>query len=402
MAATDAADTLALQQEAPTLSWWEYQALMLCLAATMCLGLVAIELTMRRFQVLSLLFPGMFSIRERRLYFFDFDVDDVAIGKRLRAEAKLMVRIVLFVVLSYLWQHCVLDTDQMFGKEFPSEQCDRSMACFSSELDVATFFSRAYEPVDCTVPAADRKDFEKRVVVSCMIFVKPSASLWLMHLGIAHSITQLNFKSYEVVVWICGNSRWVRRSIAVLSVVSFLAFLILFFVGYVTTFTTTWLEVLTGFYIPVYLNSVWKTGRILKNLWRREAQKVQVSIETHLNEALADFQEDGTAVVELDSDIANGQESPARRRHGTGYLRGSGRLTQGAKNLLRSVVEMPNNISSMLSETSAGGPTSSWTFRRRSELPSSKDPSASSGGGVNAAGESDPDPMDPESRSATA
>ncbi|CAK0847902.1 unnamed protein product [Prorocentrum cordatum] len=82
-----------------------------------------------------------------------------------------------------------------------------------------------------------------------------------MHLGIAHSITQLNFKSYEVVVWITGNSRWVRRAIMVLSVVSFLAFLTFVFVGYITTFTSSWLQVLTAFYIPVYLHSVWKTGR---------------------------------------------------------------------------------------------------------------------------------------------
>jgi len=397
MSGSDAAVAAAFQHNGPKLSWWEYQALMLCLAGTMCLGLVAIELTMRRFQVLSLLFPGMFSIRERRLYFFDFDVDDVAIGKRLRAEAKLMVRIVLFVVLSYLWQHCVLDTDQMFGKDFPSDQCDRKMACFSSELDVATFFSRAYEPVDCS--AAERRPFENRVVVSCMIFVEPSASLWLMHLGIAHSITQLNFKSYEVVVWITGNSRWVRRAIMVLSVVSFLAFLTFVFVGYITTFTSSWLQVLTAFYIPVYLHSVWKTGRILKNLWRREAQKVQVSIETHLNEALADFQEDGE-VVELGSDVA--EEVSPSRSHGRGYLRSSSRLTQGAKNLLRSVVEVPSSISNMLEGNS--GATVSWGFRRRaSDLAAHKD----DGGGVGlgcprSAGASDVDTLHEEPRPDTA
>jgi len=386
------ADVLALEQHGPNLTWWQYQALMLCLAGTMCLGLVAIELTMRRFQVLSLLFPGMFSVRERRLYFFDFDVDDVAIGKRLRSEAKLMVRIVLFVVLSYLWQHCVLDTDQMFGKDFPSDECDRMMTCFSSELDVMIFFNRAYEPVDCS---GERKPFENRVVVSCMIFVEPSASLWLMHLGIAHSITQLNFKSYEVVVWISGNSTWVRRSVLVLSVVSFLAFLVFVFVGYATTFTSSWLQVLTAFYIPVYLNSVWKTSRILKNLWRRESQKVQHSIETHLNKALADFQEDGD-VAEAVADAASSEASPSRR-NGRGYLRSSGRLTQGARNLLRSVAEMPNNISSILD---AG--QSSWSFRRISELPSSNDPSASPIGGVAAVGASDPDLMGLEPRSATA
>jgi len=143
-------------------------------------------------------------------------------------------------------------------------------------------------------------------------------------MGIAYSITQLNVKSYEFVVWITGNSRMVQRSIMVLSVVSFLGFLVLFIASYVSTFTSSWIQVLTALYIPVYLNSVWKTGRILENLSRREAQKVQASIETHLNEAMADFNECGD-FGEPGIDVANGA-SPAHR-NGRIHLRGSGRLT---------------------------------------------------------------------------
>jgi hypothetical protein len=267
-------------------TYLEYQLMMLCLAGTMCLSLVAIELIMKRYQVLPLLFPGMFSIRGRRLYFFDNDVDDVGMAKKLRGEAKQLMRIVLFVVLSYLWQHCVLATHQSFGKEFPREQCDRDMDCFSSELHVATFFTRQYEPVDCT---STRQMFESRVAVSCVAFIQPTASNWLMHLAIAHSITQLNFKCFEVGVWVTGSSMWARRIACAITIVTFCFTVSLFFIGSLTNFTSSWLSVVTSFWIPIFVLTTCQTGKILQQIREREEQKVQNSIEDHLNQALDDF-----------------------------------------------------------------------------------------------------------------
>merc|ERR1719277_2075048 len=104
-----------------------------------------------------------------------------------------------------------------------------------------------------------RNDFEDRVVVSCIAFVQPSAKHWLMHLGIAHSITQLTFKCYEVLVWVTGNSRLLRRTMCVFAFVSFAGTICIFFIGTVTTFTSSWLTVVTTFSIPIFSRTVWKT-----------------------------------------------------------------------------------------------------------------------------------------------
>merc|ERR1719316_2185806 len=125
-----------------TFTYLEYQLLLLCLAGAMCMGLMAIEVTLSRFQVLPLLYPGMFSVRERRFYFFSFDISDGALGKRIRADAKMLIRMTLCIVLSYLWQHCVIETTQQVGTEFPNKQCDDGADCFASNLHFMTFVNR--------------------------------------------------------------------------------------------------------------------------------------------------------------------------------------------------------------------------------------------------------------------
>eukprot|EP00419_Tripos_fusus_P045166 CAMPEP_0172830712 /NCGR_PEP_ID=MMETSP1075-20121228/22454_1 /TAXON_ID=2916 /ORGANISM="Ceratium fusus, Strain PA161109" /LENGTH=135 /DNA_ID=CAMNT_0013673047 /DNA_START=49 /DNA_END=453 /DNA_ORIENTATION=+ len=122
-------------------SYIEYQAMVLCLAGTICVGMLGIEITMNRFQMLPLLFPGVFSVRERRFYFFDVDVSNGQVAGKLRTHAKMLCRMTLVVVLSYLWQHCVMITETTVGTKFPQEQCDRGLDCFASEVHFMTLFT---------------------------------------------------------------------------------------------------------------------------------------------------------------------------------------------------------------------------------------------------------------------
>eukprot|EP00404_Azadinium_spinosum_P022480 CAMPEP_0180614028 /NCGR_PEP_ID=MMETSP1037_2-20121125/31205_1 /TAXON_ID=632150 /ORGANISM="Azadinium spinosum, Strain 3D9" /LENGTH=356 /DNA_ID=CAMNT_0022633727 /DNA_START=51 /DNA_END=1121 /DNA_ORIENTATION=+ len=256
----------------------------------MCIGLLAIELMLNRFQVLPLLFPGMFSIREKRFYFFDFDISDVMVAEKLRGHAKMLVRCALCVVLSYLWQHCVLETSQHVGTNFPVEACDAGKDCFASELHFTTLFSRQHTAVDCNGP---REDFQSRVVVSCIRFVDPDSTQWLMHLAIAHSVTQLNLKCYEVLVWVAGNSKWVRRFILLLTILFFISQLALFFAGMLSEFVSSWLSFVTSFSVPTFLFTVWRSGKVLDAMWKQDALRMQRSIEEHLSTALSSFEEEG-------------------------------------------------------------------------------------------------------------
>lgn len=268
-------------------SYLEYQAFMLGLAGLICAGVSIVELAMRRFQVLPILFPGVFTVNARRLYFFSFDISDGVIGKRIRSEARMLIRVSLCVVLSYIWQKCVLETSQQIGREFPRELCKEDSHCFKSALSPKALFTRQVETLDCVGSMAN---FDENQVVSCIRFIKPSATTWLMHLAIAHSVTQLNFKAYEVLVWIAGNSRYVRYFIGFLVFVSLMVFMALF-LGVVSEFVSSWLSFVMSVTIPVYLYTVWGSAKALETLWKEDSARVHLSIESNLNTAFQDIEE---------------------------------------------------------------------------------------------------------------
>lgn len=268
-------------------SFLEYQAIVLCLAGTICLGMMAIEVSMSRFQVLPLLLPGVFSIRERRFFFYDIDVTNGALAAKLRSHAKMLARMTLCLVLSYLWQQCVIRTETRVGVKFPHQQCEDNLDCFASEVHFMTLLQRSYEAVDCR---GDRKDFDDRVVVSCIGFVKPRVSAVLMHVGIAHSLTQLNFKFYGLMVWVAGNSKWLNRLFGALALVTFCAIMGLFFSGALSEFTSSWLSFVTTLSVPGFLFTVNRSAKLLQHLRRLESEKMQWSIDQHLSSALADME----------------------------------------------------------------------------------------------------------------
>lgn len=271
-------------------SFIEYQALMLALAGGICVGLSILEVALGRFQVLPLLFPGMFTVRDRRFRFFSFDVSDGAVGKLVRAEAKMVVRLSFCIVLSYLWTTCVLETTQIVGTDFPREQCLEGADCFASNLHFETIFTKQYEAVDCRPAQTAWEDFEETVVVSCIRFIPPQATTWLMHLAIAHSVTQLNFKCFELLVWISGNSEKVRRGMGFLMLLSAAVIIGLFFGGVMNEFLSSWLSFVMTLSTPVYLHSVWRGSRALNLLWHHAAESLNLTVEKHLDSAFSEIE----------------------------------------------------------------------------------------------------------------
>jgi len=314
-------------------SYIEYQVLMLGLAGGTIAALGAVEVALSRFQVLPLLFPGMFSVRERRFYFFGFDISDGGLGKQVRADAKMLIRMSVFLVLSYLWQHCVLETTQTVGKEFPAQQCEEELDCFASELDFVTFFDRGHVAIDCDGP---REDFDDRVVVACIRFIVPSATRWLMHLAIAHSVTQLNFKCFEVSVWMGGNSSWVRNLLRLLVFITLAAFCGLFFGGVMSEFVSSWLSFVMSLTIPMFLYVAWRSSTHLEKLWKADSVRVQHTLEEHLNAAFANIED----AIAREAASDDGDGAGVSERGGPGdcesghQLRAGGRLVGNIKGLL--------------------------------------------------------------------
>lgn len=267
-------------------SWYEYQVLMLVQAAMVCASIFFVEMTIKNFQVLPLLFPGMFRVHERRFYFFNHDVSDSSSGKKVRGEAKMILRLTLIGVLSYLWHHCLIETTQQVGKGFPEEQCKNGHDCFASDFSFVTFFNRNQVGIDCD---AKHEDFPHRMVVSCIRFVPPTASSWLMHFAISYSVTQLSFKAFELFVWIGGGSLRFRRFLMVMVFIGFSSFVVLYFGGVWTDFVSTWISFVMNLTIPLFLHSVYKSSILLERLFYEESERLHRNIEERLVDAFEDI-----------------------------------------------------------------------------------------------------------------
>ncbi|CAE7531728.1 unnamed protein product [Symbiodinium natans] len=291
----------------------EYQAIMFVLAILMSVSWALVEIVMKRFALLPVLFPGVFAIREKRLYFFDIEVNEVSDGKALRWEAMMITRLTVIVVLSYLWESCVFQTTTHVGKDFPLEECRRGMDCFASELRIQTFISRNHQPVNCSSAHESGEFFDKQVVVSCVMFVTPSLTQWLMHLAIAHSQIQMTLKAFGVLVWSCGQYAWFHRVILATSVIS--AFIVcgLTFGGVMTNFNSSWSGFVISFSFPVFFWIVWNCGRILQHLWMQDSKRMQESIEENLSLALKDLARRAGAVESGEPDMGH-RESITRKK----------------------------------------------------------------------------------------
>jgi len=291
-------------------SYIEYQAIMLGLAGVMCLSMAMVEISINRFHVLPLLFPGMFTIRNRRLFAYNVDITDGKFGGVLRTEAKVIVRTTLCVSLSYLWQHCVLVTSQDISTEWPSVQCSKGYECFASKMSIVTFFNRHFQAIDCSSP---RPAIAEKSVISCLKLVPPSATTWLMHLGIAHSVSQLTLKSFEVLVWIAGSSRWLRHVFAASIVFTLTALVTLMFADVLTKFMSSWLSFVMTLATPLFLNTVRRSGQALESAMKEEHSEIQMSIKISLDTAFADIEQNVAAdmadVTDMETDNENENET---------------------------------------------------------------------------------------------
>mmetsp|Transcript_54622 Transcript_54622/g.130341 ORF Transcript_54622/g.130341 Transcript_54622/m.130341 type:complete len:405 (-) Transcript_54622:82-1296(-) len=276
-----------LSEDGTRFSWFEYQVLMLSLAGVMCVSLAAVEVTLTRFQSLPVLFPSMFSVHDRRFYIYELDITHGRGGKAIRRQAKNVIRMTILVVLSYLWQNCVLHADQKIGTAFPVEQCEAGSDCFASEVHISTIFTRQYTAVQCN---SEQEAFETRQVISCVRFAEPSASAWLMHLAIANSVAQLNFKCFELGVWLAGKSKAVRHVLVTLMVLSALAVIALFFLGALSSFVSSWLSFVMTLSLPLWFSAVHASGYALKVVWEESEKKMQQSIEKNLLVAFQDIE----------------------------------------------------------------------------------------------------------------
>ncbi|CEM07764.1 unnamed protein product [Vitrella brassicaformis CCMP3155] len=252
--------------ERQSFSWFEYQLLTLSLAVFMCFCLGVLEYVLRRFSILPLMFT-MLTIQRRRMYCFEVDISLTQEGKHIRQQCKMMLRITLIVVLSYVWQGCVLESVTITGGSFPTEECEQDKDCFAATLSFDTLFQQSHKSIDCDKP--EEYDSEKYIVVNCLSFVNPNAVLWMEKAAIAYSLGLLLLRAFEILLWVCSRSlAWMRIVLFVLITYT-IALIVLFFAGYMATFVSSWLAYVMMFSFPGVLLFTQRAARCLRELRRQ-------------------------------------------------------------------------------------------------------------------------------------
>ncbi|KAF4657094.1 hypothetical protein FOZ61_006499 [Perkinsus olseni] len=248
-----------------TFSWFEYQLLALTLGGAMCVSLVLLEAALRRYHILPLLYNGMFTVKKRRLNCFNIDITDEPMGKGIRSRAKMNLRLTMCIVLSYLWQFCVIDYVINSRGDFPGDECVRGFDCFSSPLSFETVFTRDMDPVDC-----DHGEYFNpgggQIIVNCMKFVEPNAANWLMHIAISHSLWLLVTKAFEIIVLMASGNKAMTTFMLVLLLLYTVAAIALFFGGFLLEFVSSWIGFVVTLSFPAFVAISRQTALILRDL----------------------------------------------------------------------------------------------------------------------------------------
>lgn len=221
---------------------------------------------------------------------YNFDITEGKHGKTIRSAAKAMLRLNVFVVLSYLWQHCVLETQQIIDNEFPAWHCAEGFDCFTTDLHYETLLqpTMQHPSLDCSNP---NQKPPAGSVISCMRFIPPSSAEWLMHIAISHSLSQLNIQTFQVLVWIAGGSMLLRRLLMATILIFIMVFASLFFAGVMSAFATSWLSFVLCFSFPLFLGMVVQSAQALEKVHIQETESAQKDFENHLTEAVMDIEE---------------------------------------------------------------------------------------------------------------
>jgi hypothetical protein len=238
------------------LSYMEYHLVLVGLCGAILFGLGALEFIMRKYQILPLMFNGMFLVRQRRLYCFGTDITTGSEGKRIRGNAKMMVRVNTIIVSLYLWESLVLQTSAVQGmtRATLDLNCANFSSCFVSEVNFNTVFSRHADPIDCQAKDtfADFLDRNDRVVI-CFKGVTPSSYNILLHCALAHSIGVMFSKAFEVMVWVANSSLRVQRLLVLANVIYTVSALVTFLYSGQNAIGSTYLSFVLIISMTVFL-----------------------------------------------------------------------------------------------------------------------------------------------------
>ncbi len=136
-----------------------YQMLSLGLALSLCASLILVEIVIRKYHVLPVVFSSILTVKKKRTTCYGSDITDNPKGRVILSGCCNILRICTVLAFSYIWHFAIIESYTRAGSKFPSDLCALKFDCFSTLLRWNTIFDpHALIPIDCAAGTTGFQD----------------------------------------------------------------------------------------------------------------------------------------------------------------------------------------------------------------------------------------------------
>eukprot|EP00922_Rhytidocystis_sp_ex-Travisia-forbesii_P072656 GHVS01108327.1.p1 GENE.GHVS01108327.1~~GHVS01108327.1.p1 ORF type:complete len:387 (+),score=33.19 GHVS01108327.1:154-1314(+) len=188
------------------LEYQEYNAITLILSVVTIMSLCAFQLATKHNTILSVLFHSVTRC-SKRLFCFDVPISFTDEGSTVIICLCWILRIVIVVVMCFLWQTCVLTSKALnlnydFYRQQLVNQCTLMQSdCFGASAPYHFFSFWGKPPELCHQDITDQAIIGRYPYVICISWITPDIILYTSSLGISFALSQMIVILSELVVW---------------------------------------------------------------------------------------------------------------------------------------------------------------------------------------------------------
>jgi ABC-type multidrug transport system fused ATPase/permease subunit len=265
-------------------TWVAYQLWMMGLSLTLFVALMAAEFVIRKLDVLHSIYGQMLKLRNRKLLFYN--VVDVTDNDIVVWNASMAMRLNVILVISYLWQFCVIESYSVTNGGFPSTYCGETKpySCFQAALKWDTYMSASdMIPIDCAAGPAGFTPVADPIVVSCFRILDQTAPNWIQNLAIANALGLLVSRIFEILVWVCFRSLAFIIALSVFGTFLLIAVIVAGVSGTFSTLVSSWLGFIAFLIFPLLIYLIRAIAIETRRIRKEEIQRVQEKTRTEFH-----------------------------------------------------------------------------------------------------------------------
>ena len=284
---------------------------MMCLSILLVVSLIVAEFFLRKFDVLHMMYNQMLRFKDRQLVCFNqFDVTG---NYEVTASAFMMTRLTVILVISYIWQFCVLESYTFTDSQFPHNLCYDGSAyqCFQTPLAWDSFLrAKDMHAIDCSKGDAGFVPISPTFGVSCFRIISQNAAIWLQSLAVANALGLLMTRTYEVLAWVSFESVACLVSVTALGVLVVIAVIAATVMGYFSSVANSWIGFMAMSICPFMLYAVRSLAVEVRKIKNSQMRRIQLQTKDDFDKIATDF----SSVSSIGESAVSFQEDILRKR----------------------------------------------------------------------------------------